>query len=162
MREMSLAGFIGHMTGAIVALERCEHHAMEQAAQVVEVRAKAIIGHYQTDTGIFPPWAQLADSTMADRARLGFPENEPLLRTGEMRDSIEHVAERHEAAIGSNLDIAEYQELGTSRIPPRSFLGVAAHQTGERVAEIVGSGVFRALVGDAVVDRFLLIPHSSE
>lgn len=162
MREMSLAGFIGHIAGAIVHLEQSEHHAMERAARVVEARAKAIVGHYQHDTGQFPEWAPLAQSTREDRVRLGFPEDDPLLRTGELRDSIGHVAERREAAIGSNLAVAEYQELGTSRIPPRSFLGVAAYQTAERVAEIAGSGVVRALVGDAVVDGALAILPSSE
>jgi hypothetical protein len=79
-----------------------------------------------------------------------------------MEDSIGHVAERNEAVIGSNDQNLVYFELGTSRQSPRSVLGTAAHQTERHVAEIIGSGVVRALVGDGVVDRFLLIPHSAE
>ena len=32
----------------------------------------------------------LAESTQAERVVQGYPANEPLLRTGELRDSIEH------------------------------------------------------------------------
>jgi hypothetical protein len=70
-------------------------------------------------------WPQLAESTQRERERLGFAANEPLLRTGDLRESIEYTVLPREAAveIGSNDKIAVYQELGTSRIPPRSFLG---------------------------------------
>jgi hypothetical protein len=55
---------------------------------------------------------------MAERVRNGFAANEPLPRTGQLRDSIEWTAQGNEGFVGSNLDIAVYQELGTSRIPP--------------------------------------------
>jgi len=39
---------------ATIEFEHFEHRVMEQAARVVERRAKAIVGHYQTDTAPFP------------------------------------------------------------------------------------------------------------
>jgi hypothetical protein len=54
--------------------------------------------------------------------------NSPLLETGEMRASIEWNSHGLEGHVGSNSDKAVWQELGTSRIPPRSFLvGAAVH-----------------------------------
>ena len=68
-----------------------ERNALEKAAVVVEKRAKEKIGEYQDQAGPFAGWADLADSTKADRIRQGYSEDEPGLRSGEMRDSIEHV-----------------------------------------------------------------------
>jgi phage gpG-like protein len=55
----------------------------------------------------------------------GIFADEPLLRTGELRESIEKHVERHEAVVGSDSKVAVAQELGTTTIPPRSFLGAA-------------------------------------
>ncbi len=125
-----------------------EHEALEKSAQLVEKRAKAIIGHYQDDTGPFDKWADLADSTIADKTAQGYaPPDNPLLRDGSMRDSIEHTTGAHTALVGSDSDIAVYQELGTHgpgvgpsgyHVPPRSFLGAAAFQKEDEVAEMLG------------------------
>lgn len=133
----------------IATVERNEY-VMEKVAKVVEKEAKSLIGHYQPETPPFAGWAELADSTKADRVASGFSENDPLLRTGEMRDSIEHRSDRNEAVIGSDSDIAVYQELGTEKIPPRSFLGMAAVNKGEEVAKMIGRGFVSALVGKDV------------
>ena len=158
MREMSLTSFIGHLGGMSVALGAHTGHALEKAAQIVEKEAKAEIGHYQDAAGPFAGWAELADSTKADRAAKGFPENEPLLRTGELRDSISHKVEvtgpvSGKAVIGSDSDIAVYQELGTKNIPPRSFLGGALVRKSHAVAELLGASVHKALIGESVGSR---------
>lgn len=158
MPSMSLAQFIGHMAASINHLKHAEHAAMEKACLLVENEAKASIGHYQQQAGPFLPWQELSEATKDERVRLGFPENEPLLRTGQMRDSIQHVVGDREGCIGTDDPIAEYQELGTSRIPPRSFLAGAAVRKGPQVAHILGLSVVRALVGDAVVNRSFPIP----
>lgn len=67
--------------------------------------------------------------------------------TGDLRDSIEHTVLGDEAHVGSNSEIAEYQELGTAHIPPRSFLGSALVQTTDEVVKIIGEGVVGALTG---------------
>ncbi len=127
-----------------------EHHVLETAAKAVEQRAKAKIGEYQQEAGPFVGWAELAAFTKADRVAKGFPEDEPLLRTGKMRDSIEHQVDGNEAQVGSNSDIAVYQELGTAKIPPRSFLGGAAVEMMPRIIELIGESATAALVGKEV------------
>ena len=103
---------------------------LEAVGSKIEHDAKEIIGHYQrSDTGPFPAWDELAASTKADRVSKGFSENNPLLRTGELRDSIGHEVRGHSVAIGSDLDIAIYQEMGTATIPPRPFLRIAAFRS---------------------------------
>jgi len=100
---------------------------LEAVGTKIEGEAKEIIGHYQrSDTGPFPEWEELDPATKADRVSKGFAENEPLLRTGDLRDSIHHKVVGHFVAIGSDNPIAIYQEMGTSTIPPRPFLRIAA------------------------------------
>ena len=116
--------------------------ALEDGCKIVEKEAKRVIGTY--DYG----WPQLAQSTQEDRVRSGFSANEPLLRTGEMRDTVEHTVQGHSGFVGSNDDKAVWQELGTSRgIPPRSFLGGAAAHKGAEVAEKIGEVVVKKIVG---------------
>ena len=140
-----------------IATHAAEQRALEQAARLVERRAKAKIGEYQDAAPPFAAWASLADSTVADRERQGYPGDEPLLRTGQLRDSIGHMVRDGVAYVGSDSDIAVYQELGTVHIPPRSFLGGAAAESTDEVQEIVGGEVVSALVGRDVVGGRLSI-----
>lgn len=123
-------------------------HTMAQAAEIIEKEAKAELGTYQrTDTGMFPPWDELADNTKANRRRLGYPENEPGLVTRAMHDSITHAAERNEAAVGSDDDDMVWFELGTVHQPPRSTLGVAAVRKEKEVAHLIGRATVMHLFG---------------
>jgi phage gpG-like protein len=146
MRTFTPLGFVAHLAELVVALPVAEHEGLEKAAQLIEDEAKAEIGHYQGRKGPFGKWPELAPPTKADRLRKGFTENDPLLRTGDMRDSIHHNVSDHEAYIGSDDKIAVYQELGTRHIPPRSFLGGAAARKEREVAEILANRIVEALL----------------
>jgi len=123
-----------------------EHEMLEKAAEIVENEAKRVIGTY--DYG----WPQLSESTQEQREALGYSPNEPLLRDGtHIRDTIEHAVDdmEHASYVGSNSKIAVYQELGTSRIRPRSFLGGAArakeHEIHEEISHSLHVGMAVAL-----------------
>ena len=120
--------------------------ALEAAAQMIEDEAKHVIGTYEFD------WPQLADATQADRARKGFAPNEPLLRTGALRDSISHeiTVPGTEAIVGSTSDIAVYQELGTEHIPPRPFLLPSAIYLEKPIEEMIGTVVGSAIAGASI------------
>jgi hypothetical protein len=152
VREFASLLEAGIYVGTVLAAEVVNQaRALDHAAAVVQTEAKAIIGHYQAAAGPFAPWAELADATKEQRVRLGFSENEPLLRTGEMRDSIlRTVIDGSHAAVGSDNDKMVWQELGTPTIPPRSALGIAAIHKIPQVAHILGQGVTEALVGRKV------------
>ncbi len=121
---------------------------LEEIGSGIEAEAKEEIGHYQrSDVGPFAAWAELAPSTKKDRVRGGFPENEPLLRTGELRDSIGHKVTGDGVAVGSDSEIAVYQEMGTETIPPRPFLRVAAWRMRREIGKIYGRAFAKALKG---------------
>ena len=132
----SLGSFGAHLGLLAATSHEAEKGGLEEAAQIIETEAKRVIGTY--DYG----WTPLADSTVAHKAN----GNTPLLETGEMRDSIEHVTHGREAEIGSNSDKAVWQELGTSRIPARSFLAGAAVHKGKEVAHAIGFKYYKALI----------------
>ncbi len=153
----NITSFVEHLAVTALAVHEAEKKILEAGAVMVEKRAKDKIGEYQEQVGPFIAWPELAESTKADRAKQGYPEDEPLLRSGEMRDSIEHTVSGSEAQVGSNSDIAVYQELGTEHIPPRSFLGGAAVETVPKILDMTGKAIVAALVGERVFQGALPI-----
>jgi hypothetical protein len=119
---------------------------LRKAAKVVENEAKRSIGEYQEAIGPFPAWEPLSDATEAEKARKGYPVDAPLLRTGEMRDSIEHELDGLEAVIGSMDDKLLYQELGTAAIPPRPVLGPAVLRKMDTVQRVLGTALMSGLI----------------
>jgi HK97 gp10 family phage protein len=111
---------------------------LEKAAKLLEDKAKETVGEYHDAIGPAPAWADLADATKADRVAKGFHEDEPLLRTGALRDSISHEVAGHEAWIGSDSEIAEYHETGTSRMPPRPIFGTALYGNIDQAVDAIG------------------------
>lgn len=148
MREFGdVATFAAHLLTLNVAVEKTVQNGLEKAAKIIERDAKSQIGHYQPEVGQFQDWAPLADSTEAEKARLGYPADAPLLREGDLRESIEHEVQGHEAVVGSKSEIAEYQEFGTNTIPPRPFIGPAAFKNKEAIHHILGASLVEGLIG---------------
>lgn len=138
MKTFTLHEFADFLVGVGMAnnIEHAEHAALEWAAQTIENEAKSAIGTYKYD------WPRLQPETVARKAH----GDTPLLETGEMRDSIEHVVIGHtEAHIGSNNEKAVWHELGTKTIPPRSFLAGAAAEMAPQVSKVIGIAVASAI-----------------
>jgi HK97 gp10 family phage protein len=114
---------------------------IEKACKIVQARAKKTIGTNQE------MWAPLAASTIADKQKHGFKTPAPLLRTGELRDSIEYTVDGLEGEVGSNLDKALFLEMGTSRMPPRSFLRSAAISSEDKIHRMAAAATISALSG---------------
>jgi hypothetical protein len=117
---MSCAQFADRL-GRAAVLARNELDIPTEALMVlVEAQAREAIGTYNYG------WKPLALYTQIDRVAHGYPADEPLLRTGELAASIKHKAELApggaEGVVYSDDKIALFQEMGTIRIPPRSFL----------------------------------------
>ena len=79
----------------------------------------------------------------------GAGHDEPWLRSGALRDSVEAQANGLQAVVGSSDPAAVPQELGTAHMPARPFLAPAAAAMGEEVARAVGDAVAAALRGDS-------------
>lgn len=143
----SFAEFAGHLLTLQVTEAAALRKGLDLVGTVVEGTAKAEIGFYQGAVGEFAAWEPLADSTEQEKARLGFEPDAPLLRTGELRDSIGHEVGGLEVVIGSTSDVMVYQELGTATIPPRAVLGPAAVHNQERIERILGAAAIAGLIG---------------
>jgi phage gpG-like protein len=141
MRTFSLLGFASFVTEGLIRTEEVRHAALKKAARLVEKEAKEVIGTYKYD------WPPLAASTLAKKGA-----DTPLLETGELRDSISHEVEDHRALIGSTDKVAVYQEFGTSRIPPRSFLGESLKRKTEEVLKAIGRHYHAHLSGAKPTD----------
>ena len=114
---------------------------IKRACEIVEKKANSAIGKEHE------LWAPLAPSTIADKQAHGYATPKPLLRTGELRESIGHIAIGNEGCVGSNSPIAFYQELGTKHIPPRSFLVSSAISSEDRIHRMAAAATMAALSG---------------
>jgi phage gpG-like protein len=104
---------------------------LHEAAEIVKDEAKRWIGE---EHDIWPP---LAESTINEKERLGFEVPKPLLRTGELRDSIRAAVVGMHAEIGTDHRLGPIHEHGTNHVPPRPFLGPALlTKTPEAIAAI--------------------------
>lgn len=160
MKEFgSLAAFAAEMVAVRAGVVFHLHKGLEAVATKIEHTAKREIGEYQAAVGPFPAWDELADSTKVDRVRQGFTENDPGLRSGQMRDSIEHRTQGLEAVIGSNDDRLVWFELGTEKQPPRPVLGPAVEHNRAAIKKIVGGAVVKGLLGGGSIPANLEYDH---
>lgn len=132
---------------AAIAVEL--HHGLDRLGATIEKTAKDEFGRYQGQAGPFEAWPELADATKDDRVAQGYPENEPLLREGDLRDSIGHEVDHAglELAVGSTSDLMPYHEFGTSKMPARPVLGPAAFRNKDAIQRVVGAALVAGLVG---------------
>ena len=135
-------------TRASEALPAAYDAALAAGAQIVAEDARERIGSYQDG------WPHLAPSTVAEKTRLGYAGvpleggdggDNPLLRTGEMRDSIKTEATPRGFIVGSTDPVLGYQEFGTRTIPPRPVLGPALQHSLPAVGAVIGKAVVRTL-----------------
>jgi HK97 gp10 family phage protein len=135
------------------------HEGLKQVGAVIEARAREEIGTYQPAIGPFQAWPELADSTKADRLAKGFTENDPLYRTGDLRDTISHEQHGLEVAIGSDSDLMVYHEFGTSKMPARPVLGTAAFASKDKVMAILGRAAAIGVAGGQVLPSLINVEH---
>jgi phage gpG-like protein len=142
-QTFSLLGFVAHL--AIVEKEMHElgPAIVRKACQLVYDEARRVIGEG------YDFWPALAPATLAHKML-----NTPLLESGELRASIEWQAHGLEGSVGSNNDRAVWHELGTARIPARSFLAGAAQRMGPQIEKMAGRAVMAVIAGRGL--------HSSE
>jgi HK97 gp10 family phage protein len=139
----TLLSFVAHLHAVERDMRAVNPAIVARACQLVAAEAKRVIGTY--DYG----WPQLKPETLARKFY-----DTPLLETGEMRDSIEWHAEGLRGEVGSNNDKAVFHEFGTSRIPPRPFLGPAAAEMGLEIEKMAAKAVLAVVLGKGL--------HSSE
>jgi phage gpG-like protein len=133
----SILGFAAKLGAIDRDLHEVGPAIIARACELVARQAKRAIGKQHE---LWPP---LKPATIARKLR----GNTPLLETGEMRDSIEWTVHGLEGEVGSNNDKAVWHELGTSHIPPRSFLASSAISMEGRIHEMAERSVIAVLEG---------------
>lgn len=126
----------------------------QQIADDIAARAKDKIGVYQGSVATFPAWESLADATVLERHRLGYPDDEPLLRTGAIRDAITTWPGNgpREWMVGipagdPSAAAGLAAEVGTPHEPQRAFLGPAVIEVGHDIGGHVGGMVEAVIKG---------------
>ena len=156
MRDFpSLSEWAAHLERVVERHEATAARVLTVSAKAVVLRSKEKIGHYQPQEGIVPAWSPLAESTLAEKRRLGFTgrrsADDPLLRTGELMESYgfglalwsaSSTLQGWQAHIGSPLDVALWQELGTAKMPPRPVISGATAEEASLFAAAVGAAFF--------------------
>lgn len=149
MKIFSPVGFSEHLINLIASEAIAMHEGLKVVAKAIEKTAKNEIGKYQSAVGQFPKWAELEESTIAEKERLGYaPPDNPLLRTGSLRDSISNQVRGFEAVIGSTSQVMVYHEFGTSRMAMRPVIGPAAFRNKKKIQKILGSAVVAGFYGE--------------
>jgi hypothetical protein len=133
----SVVGFIAKLKTIELEMNVLGPAIIAHACELVAAEAKRVLGTEGYD------WPALSPATLAHKMQSGM-----LLETGAMRASIEWNSSGNEGHVGSNSDIAVFQELGTSRIPPRSFLGLAMAHSLPFAAETFGKIAVAILTGE--------------
>ena len=154
MREFgSLAELALHIAERQVAVRERLENGLEKAVLRIEKTAKSEFGSYQPAVGPFPGWDPLAEATQDEREKLGFTPDDPLLRSGDLRESVDHIVDRAalEGVVGSTSPVLVFQEFGTGHIPARPVLGPAAYRNVPAIKRLVGEAVVSGIIGgDAI------------
>jgi HK97 gp10 family phage protein len=140
----TLLGFVAKLAAIDRDLKITNEAIIAKACELVANAAKDALGTYEFG------WVSLKPETIARKMR----GDSPLLETGELRASIEWQAHGLHGEVGSNLDKAVWMEFGTSRIPPRPFLGAAAAQMENEIHKMAAKAVMAVIAGRGL--------HSSE
>ena len=142
----TLLGMAAKFAQVAVDVEAAGQFAVEEAAEMVKAAAKDLIGSN------YPGWAPLAESTLAHKTA-----DTPLLETGALKNSIEKTIGWHKAWVGTNDPKAEYHEFGTSRIPPRPFISIAAVSREKEIHALTRKAIGRALGGHGASEAEILL-----
>jgi hypothetical protein len=141
----ALADLLERRSIAAVAATRT---ALKEGAELVKTAARDVIGEYQPAKGPAPAWAPLSPATQADRVAKGYSPDDPLLRSGELRDSIAiRMLGDDTAAVGvfdpEMVTIAAAMEFGYFNVRanrfvgPRSFIIGTAFEKSEEVGALI-------------------------
>lgn len=148
----NFADFAVHL-GMVMASNHVEtRESLDGCAKYLSKKIHDRFGKYIREAqGPFKAWAELAPSTKADRVRQGYTPNDPLLRSGKLRDSVKTEVKsgvfEHVAVIGTNDERMVWLELGTKNIPPRSVFGAEGYINRKKIRDVIGITTANRIAG---------------
>lgn len=160
MREFAtISAFVQFLETRQEAVRIAQKHGLDAAGEMIVHAAQATIGEYQDAAGPFKAWPELTEATLEGgvsaeghyfpgKIELGYaPPDNPLLRTGHMRGSIEHAATESEVIVGTHDPVAADQEFGTVHIPARSFIGASTFRKAHEATDLAVKFIINAFAG---------------
>lgn len=132
---------------------------LKVAAEYIKSQCEEVIGTPQTE------WRPLTEATERIKESGGYPQNSPLLRTGEYKESIKTRVSPGEALIYSTVPQAAYQEYGTKWAPPRPVFLLILHRDEKFILDLIGmsimakAGVTRAIGSQLVTTERAILPE---
>lgn len=143
---------IGHVAKLTAEMDAAVNAGLNVVASKLLADTREKFGEYQTGEGPFQTWPPLAQATKDRRLELGFSEDEPLLRTGDLRDSYYKAVGHMEAGVGSDEEKALAQEVGNpaTNLPARSTLGLAFAEHEKKYFDATGEGIEALLITGAI------------
>ena len=145
--------FLRETAGELVMVREASRTGLEEASKLLLDEAVDEFGTYQQGAAPFGDWPELAPATKEDRLNKGYTENDPLLRSGALKAGMKREVNDFDATVGSEDPIMAYQELGTSRIPPRPVLGIALQRLWPQIQAMLGHGAAASFAGEKPTDR---------
>jgi phage gpG-like protein len=136
----SLASAALHFGRLARDLKGAEEAIIRGACHLIAERAKASI---RTSANGFN-WPKLQPETVKRKSR----GDTPLLETGELLGSISYQVDGATGQVDSTSEKAVWHELGTKRIPPRSFLLASAVQELPHIKILTHSVVRSMMLGE--------------
>lgn len=153
----SISSFVEFLETRREAVRIAQKDGLNAAGEMLVREAQATIGEYQDAADPFPAWPELSEATLEGgvnevgyrypgKVELGYaPPDNPLLRTGQLRGSIEHEATEAEVVVGTYDPVAEWQEFGTKDMPARSFIGATMFRHGHKATDLAVKFIMAAL-----------------
>lgn len=149
----ALADVLEARSAAAIAATRA---ALKEGAELVKAEAQNSIGTYQPARGDTPAWAPLSEATKADRVAKGFTPDDPLLRTGELRDSIGvrpidddallvGVFDPELQTIAASMEFGYHNVRAGKVVSPRSFIRGTAFEQGPVVGALIESAFIESM-----------------
>lgn len=129
----TLRDFAAFLEGRAIAIEvTVQRELPQRAARILHEHADRVFG----DPAKLAPDAP---ATQAERARLGYTINEPLLRTGALRASLREIVDDGVGGIASDARVMAYQEYGFldrrtgTVVPPRPVFATALRESAAEI-----------------------------
>ncbi len=141
MRSMTADGLRAHFARLAAATEPTE-------AVIARTVADNAVGHIKRVFGDLNKLTTLAESTQAERVRQGYTANDPLKRSGELRDSITSESAGSISAVGSTDPKMPWLEYGTHKMPARPAIGIGTHDAAADTLVIVTAGAQALATGN--------------
>ena len=114
---MTLAQLADHFRAVAAKAAVAPEVAAERTAPVLLAESVGILGTHAL--------RDLLPQTQKERERLGYPPNDPLVREGDYRDTIEGGAVGSLAFAGTASPIGAFLEFGTAKMAPFSNFALA-------------------------------------